>query len=164
MNLLPASSGTGCKISFVSDDGEAWIDHHFLVNDDYEISIVVTEVKPKAKHPKLINGSISLEEVPLYNYVAVSQPYDPAPPIASTSRERSENLKEVELPRKETACLRDINISSMKSCANFVLQLPVQLSGEVIEEITWAFKKRNIVSGRNKDCSIVDGFLPGYQA
>jgi hypothetical protein len=170
---LPVS-GTGCKISFVSDDGEAWIDHHLVVNDHSGISIVITEVKPQAKYLKLINGSISLEEVPIYNYLGVSQPYLAPVLIASTSRGGDnlmmsdqlhggrETLKEVELPRKEISDLRD-NISTEKSCANFVLRLPVQLSREVVREITCGFKKRNFAD-RNKKFILYDGFLSGYQA
>ncbi|KAE8009440.1 hypothetical protein FH972_005877 [Carpinus fangiana] len=132
MNLQVRGTGT-FKISFVSDDGEDRIDHQLVVNDHSEISIVITKVKPKGQYPKLAYGSISLEDVPIFNYAAVSQ--------ASTSREggnlmtselhgERENLKEVVLPRKDQTFLPYKISSSVKSCANFVLRLPVQLSGE----------------------------------
>jgi hypothetical protein len=103
MNLQVRGTCT-FKISFMSDDGEDRIDHQLVVNDHSEISMVITKVKPKGKYPKLANGSISLEDVPIFNYATVSQ--------ASTSREggnlmmselhgERENLKGVVLPRKD---------------------------------------------------------------
>lgn len=122
------------------------------------LSIVITGIKPKGKYPKLVNGSISLEEVPTFNYVAVSQ--------ASSSREggnlmmselhgERENLKEVVLPRKDQIFVPHNISSSVKSCANFVLRLPVQLSGEVIEDITCGFKKGNFADKINRTLSYV---------
>jgi hypothetical protein len=52
----------------------------------------------------------------------------------------------------------------MKSCANFVLRLLVQLSGEVIEDITCGFKKGNFAEKINGNFILCDGFLSGYQS
>ncbi|KAF5455293.1 hypothetical protein F2P56_024888 [Juglans regia] len=170
-NMNIGGSGTDCKVSFESDDVEARVDHHLLVNGQSKISLI-TEIKP---NPTYIS-TISVVEIPVCHPLSESQPPDPASLVASSSREgddktmsglheESENLKEMELPSTSKETSRHSKISSKKpSLANLLPRLPRKLTCQELEAAICGPKRNFTNNDKNQNISLYDGYLPSCQS
>lgn len=157
-------SGTDCNVSLVSNDDEAMVhDHHLDSYDRSECSMIMEEMH-KPKSPKLMKGFILQEDLRVNSSLLPEQ--QPSSPsfLANTSKQSenqtlseaqldNENITDVESPRKDVQNNSPIKFSKGK----LMLGQPLQLSWEVIMEITDKFTTRALMG----QCKNYVGYL-GY--
>ncbi|XP_037494538.1 probable serine/threonine-protein kinase PBL25 [Jatropha curcas] len=174
-------SGTDCNISLVSDD-EAVFCSCLTTNEAPESS---------SKSPKLRKGSISVEEASTSNCHPQSKVLDSnetrpclSPRPASTRKESENQILSAPTPSATlpaTTCKRsEIQILSgptestaiplqqkkrdiSKRANNFSGQ-PLQLTWEVVMDITQGFKSRTCLNGQDRNCMTYYGYLEDTQS
>lgn len=152
----------------------------FLANDGPE-SLFVRDIDHNPKSPKLMKGSMSTEEpgVCSSSSAANSQYHPCFASVLVTINEENENqtepLEESEILRtmkptregdisQDTVSVRQKTKDTISpNKANILLGQPVQLSWEVIVEITQGFKSR-IFRGQNKSYLTYYGYLEDHQS
>ncbi|XP_021889241.1 protein NSP-INTERACTING KINASE 3-like isoform X2 [Carica papaya] len=157
-------SGTECNVILVGDDEET-IPQNGLWNDGPK-GLLVMEDTQNPKSPKLRKGSILTEE-PLDLPSSAFHPCPPADPLPSVTKEGEEAMPEqyekvetitkVVRPTKETALYNTIAPRKVYE-ANAVLGLPLDLSWEVIVDMTCGFISRAFC-GKMKNCMAYIGHL-----
>ncbi|TYG90009.1 hypothetical protein ES288_A12G148800v1 [Gossypium darwinii] len=117
-------SGTECNVSLVSDEDRAFVDDHWIAEDESSECSTLMEVIHNPKSPKLIKGSTSKEKLVIW---------------PSTGKEmKPEPLKGNEAGHN----LPCSNFSSRVSAADFTVKRPQELSWEEITQITKRFSTR----------------------
>lgn len=160
-------SGTECNVSLVGDDDEALAPDHLLLCDGSECSMVVEE-RLNPKSPKLMNGSTQREPCIKFSLEVVELP---SPSLASTSREngkqtipepldQNRNIESLE-PQKGEISPHDDSPAKIGE-ANVMLGIPLQLSWEVIMEITSGFSTK-FCSRQQKNYMTYTGYLTQKQ-
>lgn len=148
----------------MSNDDEAMVhDHHLDSYDRSECSMIMEEMH-KPKSPKLMKGFILQEDLRVNSSLLPEQ--QPSSPsfLANTSKQSenqtlseaqldNENITDVESPRKDVQNNSPIKFSKGK----LMLGQPLQLSWEVIMEITDKFTTRALMG----QCKNYVGYL-GY--
>ncbi|KAK9206921.1 hypothetical protein WN943_017204 [Citrus x changshan-huyou] len=162
-------NGTDCNVSLVSNDDEAMVpDHHLDSFDRSECSMIMEEIH-KPKSPKLMKGFILQEDLRV-NSSLLPEQQPSSPFLANTSKQSenqtlseaqqdNENITDVESPRKDV----QINSPIKFSKAKLMLGQPLQLSWEVIMEITDKFTTKALM-GQCKNYVGYLGYLSEYHA
>ncbi|KAA8549139.1 hypothetical protein F0562_000823 [Nyssa sinensis] len=163
-------SGTQCNISVVSCDEEAVVPNCLPLNDISEPS-AVKEQKPNPKLSKLKRKSLA-QEGPHVQYTLPSfeGEYQHFPPslVTSTSRgteiltmaespEESHSIQQAGPPTKGPVSLANISSSDFSE-SNLLQTMPLQLSWEVISDITGGFG--NVICfNQNESFKTYSGYL-----
>ncbi|XP_024043345.1 uncharacterized protein LOC18047699 [Citrus clementina] len=162
-------NGTDCNVSLVSNDDEAMVpDHHLDSFDRSECSMIMEEIH-KPKSPKLMKGFILQEDLRV-NSSLLPEQQPSSPFLANTSKQSenqtlseaqqdNENITDVASPRKDV----QINSPIKFSKAKLMLGQPLQLSWEVIMEITDKFTTKALM-GQCKNYVGYLGYLSEYHA
>ncbi|KAJ4849115.1 hypothetical protein Tsubulata_027774, partial [Turnera subulata] len=186
-------SGTDCNVSLVSDDEESEVNCDLThINEGLE-SIIFREIDDNPQSPKLMKGSIpetGCHNSPPSAKIE-DQPCSPSPRATvekeSNNQDASKPYEETEIPRQARRPLvseisqgtissevknycNTANSSKAKflsstsrSIASCLLRQPLQLSWEVIVEITQGFKSSILVRQERNYLSYY-GYLEDYQS
>lgn len=153
----------------MSNDDEAMVpDHHLDSFDRSECSMIMEEIH-KPKSPKLMKGFILQEDLRV-NSSLLPEQQPSSPFLANTSKQSenqtlseaqqdNENITDVASPRKDV----QINSPIKFSKAKLMLGQPLQLSWEVIMEITDKFTTKALM-GECKNYVGYLGYLSEYHA
>ncbi|KAJ9171784.1 hypothetical protein P3X46_015099 [Hevea brasiliensis] len=168
-------SRTDCNLSLVSDDEEATV--NCLPANEAPEGSTARDIAGNPKFPNLRNGSISVQIVSDCNSLpAVNSECQPCSPFLPKSIcKESENQTisepepcgESESPKgaisPETICVQRSKQDTMSTKINFLLGQPLQLTWEVILEITQGFKSR-IWNGLNRNYTTYYGYMEDDQS
>ncbi|KAF2304717.1 hypothetical protein GH714_037687 [Hevea brasiliensis] len=168
-------SRTDCNLSLVSDDEEATV--NCLPANEAPEGSTARDIAGNPKFPNLRNGSISVQIVSDCNSLpAVNSECQPCSPFLPKSIcKESENQTisepepcgESESPKgaisHETICVQRSKQDTMSTKINFLLGQPLQLTWEVILEITQGFKSR-IWNGLNRNYTTYYGYMEDDQS
>ncbi|KAL5859163.1 hypothetical protein ACOSQ4_000459 [Xanthoceras sorbifolium] len=159
-------SGTRCEVSLVAHDDEDRDNsmvHHFLSGDDGSDCSMVMEVRQNyPKSEKLVTGSI-MQQKPTVRLSSLSISETTSIESEKQTMSENENLRNLE-PSKDETGLHDDTPSPRKcSMAKFMLGFPLQLSWEVIMEMTGKFSTK-VCTGLNKNYTAYLGYLTEHQS
>eukprot|EP00257_Ricinus_communis_P018487 XP_015577216.1 serine/threonine-protein kinase CDG1 isoform X1 [Ricinus communis] len=167
-------SGTDCHVSLVSDDEQLMV-HNCLPSNDAPKNSSAGDVARNPKFPKLRKGSISAE---------VAQFPDSLPTVSNECQpilsslpaimcKESENQTFSEPSRNSESCLGAISQETshvqqekqdtISEKVDIFLRQPLQLTWEVIMEITQEFKSR-ICDGQSGNYMSYYGYLENHQS